>query len=134
MALLRVNHLRTQDASEALLRGVKCAGERQNSPKYRTGHDNGNGRSEESPQKLPAAARRSRRARFCEPAVPTFLKKILLSPPLSVDFSLPVNHLRTQVASQVLLEGVARAGEGIKVSPAHPGCPRTTSEWGQPRR
>ena len=38
-------------------------------------------------------------------------KNILLSPPLSVDFSLPVNHLRTQCASQVLLEGVDRAGE-----------------------
>ena len=43
--------------------------------------------------------------------MPTFLKKILLSPPLSVDFSLPVNHLRTQVAPEVLLEGVTRAGE-----------------------
>ena len=47
---------------------------------------------------------------------------------------LRVNHLRTQGASEVLLEGVACAGEGIKVSPAHPIGLRTTSEQGRPRR
>ena len=47
---------------------------------------------------------------------------------------LPVNHLRTQDASQVLLKGVARAGEGIMVSPAHPMCPTGTFDRGQPRR
>ena len=48
--------------------------------------------------------------------------------------SLRVNHLRTQCASQVLLTAVARAGEGIMVSPAHPMCPTGTSDRGHPRR
>ena len=47
---------------------------------------------------------------------------------------LRVNHLRTQDASEVLLMGVARAGEGIMVSPAHPMCLTGTSGGGKPRR
>ena len=45
-----------------------------------------------------------------------------------------VNHLRTEGASQVLLEGVDRAGEGLMVSPAHPMCLTSTSDRGLPRR
>ena len=45
-----------------------------------------------------------------------------------------VNHLRTQDASEVLLAGVTRAGEGLMVSPAHPVCLTGTSERGRPRR
>ena len=43
---------------------------------------------------------------------------------------LRVNHLRTEDASEPLLRGVKRAGEGLMVSPAHPGCLRGTSEGG----
>ena len=49
-------------------------------------------------------------------------------------FSLRVNHLRTEYASQILLRGVTRAGEGIMVSPAHLICPIGTSERGEARR
>ena len=45
-----------------------------------------------------------------------------------------VNHLRTQGASEVLLKGVTRAGEGLMVSPAHLICLTSTSDGGLPRR
>ena len=47
---------------------------------------------------------------------------------ISAKSSIRVIHLRTQCASEALLTGVNRAGEGIMVSPAHPGGLRGASE------